>query len=1265
MFRTALISFFLTSTAFATTWTVDDDGMADFDNIQDAVDAASNGDEIIVAPGTYTSTADEVVNMLGKAVWLHSSQGQEVTIIDGEGTRRGILCEVQETSETVIEGLTIKNGIALDGGGMLCFGSSPTITSCIFKNNYANDEGGALFYYQSESAINNCTFLDNFSADSGGGIYSINSEHAITSCQFINNNSANAGGGAFFSLTAATLNSCEFINNNSNEGGAAYSEYGDPSYGNCIFYGNTATTGGAIHCFNSSNPRLLDSIFCENTPEHIYGVWINDGGTCLAENCDDTDGNGTPDKCESVGDGVHLVPEEYSTIQEAINAAGYGDEIIIGPGTYTNKAGTVINTVGKQLWIHSSNGPEVTIIDGEGKHCVIECVSGETSETVIEDLTIKNGYSELGGGLHCYGSSPTINGCIFTTNTSMQGGGIYSSNSQMVIVDSTLSNNNAIEGGSIYSTSGETTITNCVFANNQANDGAGLYFLNSNSTIEASTFNGNIAKINNEEFGRGGSIYLDGTGSCSISNSSFTNNSAHSGGGIYSSSEGSLSLMNCTFTLNWALPNICGAECLSGGSGGAIHSRLSNNSGDLSIEECTFNDNKAFYGAGGGIYSMFEDVTISNSTFNSNIAGDGGAFLGGSPQHDYDIYNCTFINNQATGNHNNSDPINSGDGGAVAFVALSFTIDQCIFADNLAKRNGSVLYIPWVIIDGGSGFITNCSFENNTVEGNYQDGTGAAVWIEGVAEHDEIAISSSIFCGNYPNNIYGPYIDDESNCQSFDCEDTDNDGWPNECSTVDDGLHLVPEEYSSIQDAIDAAGNGDEVLVSPGVYTSENTAVLNTRGKRIWIHSTEGADETVIDGEHKRRCIHISNGENSKTIIEGFTVLNGYSMIGGAGIKCDFSSPIIKNCVFSNNQTDDVGGGMYNYFSNPTLTNCTFTNNTAAYGGGMFNNDCSPTIDGCTFTDNTADGGGGMFIYIYSYNSNTNLNQCIFNNNLSSFYGGAIAVINCCQGNGPLNLVECTFDNNNSEEQDGDDGKGGAVYANGPIMLLMSGCVFDENKASAGGALHLAYGPTATISSCVFLNNNSTYNGGAIYNDASSINLSSSTFEHNIGGNSGGAMRNKNDSECIINNCTFKWNTAQDSGGGLHNSDSDTHITNSLFENNIALIGDGGAIRNSGSSFSTIGSSFFCGNLHHEWESVNHIFPNDEDSYKDLGNNQFYDTCCPEADINDDGAVDIQDLLAIVAAWGQCFTCSEDLNYDGIVNVLDLLIVIDNWGPCE
>ena len=80
MFRTLLISLFLTSTTLATTWTVDDDGKADFDNIQAAIDASSDGDEIVVMPGIYRSSANQVFNTLSKGVWIHSNEGHEITI---------------------------------------------------------------------------------------------------------------------------------------------------------------------------------------------------------------------------------------------------------------------------------------------------------------------------------------------------------------------------------------------------------------------------------------------------------------------------------------------------------------------------------------------------------------------------------------------------------------------------------------------------------------------------------------------------------------------------------------------------------------------------------------------------------------------------------------------------------------------------------------------------------------------------------------------------------------------------------------------------------------------------------------------------------------------------------------------------------------------------------------------------------------------------------------------------------------------------------
>ncbi len=76
------------------------------DSLQAAINAAVNGDEIIVAPGTYFET----INFLGKAVWLHSSDGPEVTIIDAQQTGIVVTCDSGEGADTILDGFTITGG---------------------------------------------------------------------------------------------------------------------------------------------------------------------------------------------------------------------------------------------------------------------------------------------------------------------------------------------------------------------------------------------------------------------------------------------------------------------------------------------------------------------------------------------------------------------------------------------------------------------------------------------------------------------------------------------------------------------------------------------------------------------------------------------------------------------------------------------------------------------------------------------------------------------------------------------------------------------------------------------------------------------------------------------------------------------------------------------------------------------------------------------------------------------------------------------------
>ena len=129
---------------FAETWTVDDDGKADFDNIQAAVDAASDGDEIIVMPGNYTSTSLFVIDLQGKEVLLRSAEGPLTTILNGENKRRVVSCTDGESSSTIIDGFTITNGSGTTGGGITVIESSPNIQNCIISENQTLQRGGGL-----------------------------------------------------------------------------------------------------------------------------------------------------------------------------------------------------------------------------------------------------------------------------------------------------------------------------------------------------------------------------------------------------------------------------------------------------------------------------------------------------------------------------------------------------------------------------------------------------------------------------------------------------------------------------------------------------------------------------------------------------------------------------------------------------------------------------------------------------------------------------------------------------------------------------------------------------------------------------------------------------------------------------------------------------------------------------------------------------------------------------------------------------------------
>ena len=121
----------------------------------------------------------------------------------------------------------------------------------------------------------------------------------------------------------------------------------------------------------------------------------------------------------------------------------------------------------------------------------------------------------------------------------------------------------------------------------------------------------------------------------------------------------------------------------------------------------------------------------------------------------------------------------------------------------------------------------------------------------------------------------------------------------------------VPAEFTTIQAAINAASDGDVVLVDPGCY-EEN---LDFLGKAIAVQSSSGPDETVIDGGQAGSVVTFSNGEDQSSLLSGFTIRNGSGTIvsgvaaRGGGVYCvNGSSPTITNNYITSNSVTQWGG---------------------------------------------------------------------------------------------------------------------------------------------------------------------------------------------------------------------------------------------------------------------------------------------------------------------------------------------------------------------
>ena len=164
---------------------------------------------------------------------------------------------------------------------------------------------------------------------------------------------------------------------------------------------------------------------------------------------------------------------DFDNIQAAIDYANHGDEIEVAPGTYYE----AINFNGKAIRLYSSGGPDVTTIDGTGAYHVVQCISGENANTILEGFTITGGNANglagedrHGGGMYNYLSSPMVTNCTFNGNTASSGGGMLNDHSSPIVINCTFTGNNAnhYDGGGMFNFRGSPKIINCTFSGNTA-----------------------------------------------------------------------------------------------------------------------------------------------------------------------------------------------------------------------------------------------------------------------------------------------------------------------------------------------------------------------------------------------------------------------------------------------------------------------------------------------------------------------------------------------------------------------------------------------------------------------------------------------------------------------------------------------------------------------------------------------------------------------------------------------------------------------------
>jgi hypothetical protein len=644
--------------------------------IQAAIDAASSGDVVLVAPGTYL----ENIDFKGKAITVKSADGPAVTLIDGgnpvDPKKASVVTfATGEGPDSVLKGFTITHGLGTElpeantaGGGIYCKASSPTVTGNIIKANEVKGAwnaatkqqpglGGGIYCENASPVIMNNTVSHNAATDKGygGGISGIQSTPTLSD----NIIELNVVVGKYSPSTVA-------------RGGGLYFEDSTPEIQDNSISMNTAQYGGGAGiCFIDSSGVLKGNLIAINTAvSSKYG----EGGGIFSQGSDIeiTTGDLSENAAQAHGGGIHGI-ESTLTISDCtitLNSA-----IMEGGG---------IHGYDSTLDIRACQIAKNTAEDGGG------ICSLEYSNTEIRGNKIEGNSAHLGGGI--YSTSGQVHDNIISDNSASSGGGVYSYN--------TLVNHNDIKGNSANTFGGGVccfsgSITDNTITKNRASSVAGVYI---DGTWGSAFIAGNTVSANRGHgIGSGWAFPI-------ITNNTVTENNGH---GISCGSFGIVEIRNNVVARNaWSGIDLSCSEAtveanlITGNALSGID--VSNMNGATLADNLIMNNSTIYRGGGIHCYSSTNIVVICNTIVGNNAEIEGGGIY--CEENTLKLTNSILWNNwSASGKE------------------IMLGLDAWLIADHSDVQGGlaQIGMVPGAIVDWGSGMIDADPFFVDPANGDY------------------------------------------------------------------------------------------------------------------------------------------------------------------------------------------------------------------------------------------------------------------------------------------------------------------------------------------------------------------------------------------------------------------------------------------------------------------------------------------------------------------------------------------------------------------